>query len=241
MDHIHDFFIETLSRNNKVVYYRFDIFPANKDLNISRYNDYMKNQFKTLPTNKNLEILKRTYNIPDTLFKAISWKNIKFFWVREKGKSEYNSGIHYHYLMAIPHNTTKFKTASVASLINKLFTDRLETLPDVSNPYIPNDICTLFKPYAAVRGFHSIYRTDLDHDYQSNQSALINRAIKSNTGFNKLNINQIKKRKHYNNRAIGGVFHEAIYSASYLAKLVTKTDLDPNRKPYTKAKFDAVM
>ena len=236
MDSIFKLVLETLSRNNKVTYYRLDLFPANKELVLNRYNQSVKRALKSLPNEKTAESSRKQFSISESHFESVLWDKVKILWVRERGQSGYHEGIHYHYWLAVPHKGN-IKPSGIGGLIQKVFTDKLKALPNISEEYTPEDNNEVQTEYASFEGFHTIYRTELNLVVQAEQKAELRKAIKNGTGHSKLNIEKIKGRISYAKIPIVGVFHEAIYAASYLAKVVSKDKLNPNDRSFSMDKF----
>ena len=84
-----------LSRHKEIIVIRIDVFPANADINISKFNqDFIRR-------------LRINYH-----------KDVHYTYVREKGNSKYNDGIHWHYSIAIPY-TSKRPGGDLSQAIRK--------------------------------------------------------------------------------------------------------------------------
>jgi hypothetical protein len=178
MESIFKLVLETLSRNNKVTYYRIDLFPANKDMTLNLYNQSVKRGLKSLSNKKNAEASRKQFSISESHFDSVLWDKVKILWVRERGQSGYHEGIHYHYWLAVPHKSN-IKPSGIGGLVQKVFTDKLSALPDISEEYTPEDDNEVQTEYASVEGFHTLYRTELNLETQIEQKAELRKAIKN--------------------------------------------------------------
>ena len=238
MDGLIDLLKWILSRHNKVAVFRLDLFPANKELDISKFNKSFLDSLKRGLKYSSNEVDKQT-----TI--NLGWKKTKLFWVRERGKSKYNKGIHYHLILAIPIssdvklNKIGFIIKDKANHYLKAGLDLPENYAFPSDDEYQDDASDNNKePHCSYRGFFGLDRRYIDKKQSNQQKQEIEKALSSNIGYKYLDVSVIKRRKHNNNQALGGVLVECIYALSYLAKLKTKDNLDRNDRIFTAPKYN---
>tara|TARA_R110001583_G_scaffold40504_3_gene129354 strand:- start:1410 stop:2291 length:882 start_codon:yes stop_codon:yes gene_type:complete len=208
-----------LSRHNKVIVLRYDVFLAGVELEITSFNQEF---IRKIRVNYGLDA--------------------KMLWVREKGASEYNNGIHYHYILTIPQKTeTSLPNlgAAIKKIANHCLKKRLN-MPeiydfpsefDIESPIKDKEF--MQKPYSSFRGFFLLDRRYITPEETNKQKIDIQVALEKDKGYKHLDISKIKNRNYNKNKALGGVLEECIYAISYLAKLKTKEDLPAGERMFT--------
>ncbi|MEH6711670.1 MAG: hypothetical protein V7733_10680 [Paraglaciecola polaris] len=217
--------IWSLSRHNKIMVLRFDVFPANLELDVTAFNKVFIRRVR-----------------------SIYGSDTKMLWVREKGKykDKNNSGIHYHYILTMVKNTER-SIPEIGTAINELSKYFLRRQLYLSEEYkFPSDLeveSSIIKnepitsPYSTFRGFFGLDRRYLAPDKARSQKTQIQFAIDEERGFRYLDVSKIVNRNYNKGIALGGVLEECIYALSYLAKLKTKEDLPKSERIYTPPRY----
>jgi hypothetical protein len=207
-----------LSRHRKVLVLRYDFFLANRNIEIRSLTTYLGAK------------LKANYH-----------KDTKIYWVREEGHSDYNKGLHYHFVMAIPYITERHP-----SNIGKSIRDTVKHYfeKEENNPFsytVPleeinnnSEATSVMKdPSFKMTGFFILRRNDLNLEAIRQQKQDIEEMLYKGQGYKYLDISSIKDRKHQPSVVLGGVIHECIFAISYLAKKVTKETLPDRVRAYS--------
>ena len=246
-----------LSRHNEVKVLRYDLYPADADISISDFHISLTKKLGRLRRFNDKTISTTKTDKGNAIF-----KDLKYFWVREKGTHEAGGGIHYHCFAVFrtPDRMTQkqindaFRESAAKSLkglINtKLkkedFTNRkrnkrlLESYLEQITSFRLNSIkdkpsC----PYVTIPGYFWLKRDMLALEKSESQRQDISKAIEHSLekleekkGHKYLSISAISKRTHSKGEPIGGVLQECIYALSYLAKTVSKHALPDKKKKY---------
>jgi hypothetical protein len=223
-----------LSRHNKVAIFRLDVFPADTNLDISRFNQSFLGCLR--------RGLKYSNNVDGTQAPIeLSWKRTKLFWIRERGTSKYNKGIHYHLVLAIPISGD-VQLNKIGFIIKDRANHYLRAGLDLPENYtFPSEDETNIdydkKPHCSYRGFFGLDRRYIKKHQSDQQKQEIEQALSKDSGYRYLDVSAIKKRTHNNKQVLGGVLVECIYALSYLAKLKTKDNLDRSDRTFTAPKY----
>jgi hypothetical protein len=211
-----------LSRHRKVLVLRYDFFLANRDIEIRSLNTYLGAK------------LRENYH-----------KDTKVYWVREEGHSDYNKGIHYHYVIAIPY-TTERNPSSIGKSIKNTIRNYLKKGEDDPASYtVPleeidnsKEATSVMKdPSFKMTGFFILRRNDLNLEAIRQQKQDIEEMLYRSQGYKYLDISSIFDRKHQPSVVLGGVIHECIFAISYLAKKVTKETLPDRVRAYSPPRY----
>lgn len=258
LDSIFELLKWILYRHNEVTVLRYDIYPADTDLDISIFHNNLLRKLKKLRRDKNKTISTLT-NKGSAIF-----KDIQYLWVREKGKHEAGKGIHYHCFVAFrtPDRMTQkqvneeFRTRATASLLDfirsKLKSHDTRAQKRLLESYLEE--VTSFKvdgsqgkspiPYITIPGFFWLKRDMLPvckvPEQYKKMKAIIEASTSNETdtvkeGYKYLNIKTILDRKKHKAEPVGGVLSECIYALSYLSKVITKHELPKHKKFYGKS------
>lgn len=246
-----------LSRHNEVTVLRYDFYPADSEVTISEFQNSLTVKLKKL--RRVNDKTKSTLN--EKLGNAI-FKDLKYFWVRERGNHEAGGGIHYHCFAVFrtPDRMTQkqindtfrdraaksLKGLIKAKLKNEDFKNRkrkqklLETYLEKIAPFkLTNNKDKPNCPYVTIPGYFWLKRDMLALDKSELQRQHLTAALekledktKPNEGHNYLRLDVIGKRVHSKGEPIGGILQECVYALSYIAKTVTKHALPDNKKKY---------
>ena len=246
-----------LSRHNEVTVLRYDFYPADSEVTISEFHNSLTKKLKKL--RRVNDETKSTLN--EKLGHAI-FKDLKYFWVREKGTHEAGGGIHYHCfavfrtpdrmtqqqinnsfresaaktLKDLIHTKLKKEDFTNSKKRKKLLESYLEQITSFQSSNGKNKSNC---PYVSIPGYFWLKRDMLANDKSKSQKesmlnaiAKLNDKSEPNKGDRYLRLDAIAKRTHSKGEPIGGVLQECIYALSYLAKTITKHALPDNKKKY---------
>lgn len=246
-----------LSRHNEVTVLRYDLYPADSDISISDFHISLTKKLGRLRRLNDKTISTTKSDKGNAIF-----KDLKYFWAREKGTHEAGGGIHYH-CFAVFRTPDRMKQYQV----NDLFRDRAaKSLKDLIKTKLKNEDfksrkreknlletylekIAAFKlgnskdkpncPYITIPGYFWLKRDMLALEKSKSQRQDILTAIEDSLekpnakiGHKYLSISAISKRTHSKGEPIGGVLQECIYALSYLAKTVSKHALPDKKKKY---------
>ncbi|WP_269519203.1 hypothetical protein [Alteromonas sp. BMJM2] len=251
-----------LYRHNEITVLRYDFYPADSDITISEFHNSLTKKLKRLRrvNDKTKSTLKSDKGI------AI-FKDLKYFWVRERGGHEAGGGIHYHCFAVFrtPDRMTQkqvndeFRESAAKSLKGLIdaklqkegFVNRkrkkklLESYLQQITPFkLSNSNEKPNCPYVTIPGYFWLKRSMLPFEQSESQKFRITEALskledktKFNEGYAYLRLDVIAKRIHLKGEPIGGVLQECIYALSYIAKTVTKHALPNHKKMYGMSKL----
>ncbi|MBR9896467.1 MAG: inovirus Gp2 family protein [Gammaproteobacteria bacterium] len=244
-----------LYRHNEVTVLRYDFYPADSDISISDFHNSLTKKLGRLRRFKDKTISTLKPDKGNAIF-----KDLKYFWVREKGTHEAGGGIHYHCFAVFrtPDRMTQkqindtFRDRAAKSLKGLIkskltkgdFTNRkrkkklLETYVEKIAPFkLTNSKDKPNCPYVTIPGYFWLKRDMLALDKSELQRQHLIAALekledktKPNEGHKYLRLDVIAKRIHSKEEPIGGILQECIYALSYIAKTVTKHALPDNKK-----------
>jgi hypothetical protein len=214
----------SLSRHNKVMVLRYDVFLAGHQIAKPKlFNEVIRRV--------------RTKYSP----------NSKIFYVTERGKNPYNEGIHYHAVITVPLQDGAIITR-VGRDIREVSNLYLRKHLHLGDDYLfPSDEEIILRgesqnpidiPYTAYRGYFQLDRRHLTPTESEKQRISIKNAVDNGAGYRYLNASNIRKRSYNKSKVLGGVLVECIYSLSYLAKLKTKESLPKGERAYSNPRYE---
>lgn len=251
-----------LYRHNEVIVLRYDFYPADSDISISDFHNSLTKKLGRLRRFKD-----KTISTLNTDKGIAIFKDLKYFWVRERGSHEAGGGIHYH-CFAVFRTPDRMSQKQINDTFRERAAQLLHGLVDVklkkedftnskrrkkllerylqqiapfkliNNKDKPN--C----PYVTIPGYFWLKREMLALEQSESQKLKITEAItkledktKFNEGYAYLRLDVIAKRIHLKGEPIGGVLQECIYALSYMAKTVTKHALPDRKKMYSMSRL----
>ena len=246
-----------LSRHNEVTVLRYDFYPADSEVTISEFQNSLTVKLKKL--RRVNDKTKSTLN--EKLGNAI-FKDLKYFWVREKGTHEAGGGLHYH-CFAVFRTPDRMTQKQINGLFREKASESLKGLidaklqkEDFKNRKRKKKLLEVYLekiapfklsnskdkpncPYITIPGYFWLKRNMLALDMSKSQKesmlnaiAKLNDKTEPDKGFKYLRLDAIAKRTNSKGEPIGGVLQECIYALSYLAKTITKHALPDNKKKY---------
>jgi len=246
-----------LYRHNEVTVLRYDFYPADSDITISQFHNSLTKRLGRLRRFKDKTISTLKPDKGNAIF-----KDLKYFWVRERGTHEAGGGLHYH-CFAIFRTPDRMKQQQVndefraraasslkslieAKLNKESFVNRkkkkklLESYLQQIAPFkLSNSKDKPNCPYVTIPGYFWLKRDMLALEKSDSQKLHIIDALanledktKFDEGYAYLRLDVIAKRIHSKGEPIGGVLQECIYALSYIAKTVTKHALPDFKKMY---------
>lgn len=252
------------ARHTRALVIRFDYFPAKAGIGISDFCKLIRERLLRLGFIGGEVKSSRDIREDDRIFKTL-----QYLWVRERGTHLDNGGVHYHcYVVCrkidglspadIKNEFIKCAFKTLKANIDNRLNSKYLVRNDIYRYYIDEIDRVLqtletdsFKdkytkeeteyPYVSVRNVFFLERSSLHQSNAQKQQDEMNHRIRINRGYAYLWLSAIKEREHNAGTAIGGILEECIYALSYLAKIETKNDLDPNNNCFGKSQFRDVI
>ncbi len=219
--------IKQMAINKELVVVRLNLYPGNTCFDISDFMDDLKDS-----------IYRKYYGV--TTNKPSPYNPVEFIRVTEKNSEVMVNAYHHHLLIYLP-KTRDYSTSGMAQAIKTMADNKIKKRlwDKITGCYVnqctyrqpEQDSAHLYSyfgwdwketPFASCSGFFLLESDKMDFESYHQQQEALQRCLDNNTGSYYIDTRKLQERKQYAGKAIGNLFVEFFYAASYMAKVASK-------------------